>query len=610
MALRIEDYALLSDTETAALVGNDGSIDWLCFPRFDSPACFSALLGTPDNGRWLIAPAGPVERVERHYRDDSLVLETVFHTETGSVAVIDCLPPRDGRLDLVRVVEGRGGHVPMRMHLTVRFDYGSIVPWVRRVPGGLVAVAGPEAMRLATPVELSGEGFSTVASFDLQEGETVPFSLTWFHSNEEMPLPIDALTAVAATEAWWHDWSSQCTYDGDYAEVAHRSLLVLKALTHAPTGGIVAAATTSLPELIGGERNWDYRYCWLRDATFSLMALQNAGYNHEAAAWRDWLLRAVAGRPDQLQIMYGAGGERRLTEIEVDWLSGYEGSQPVRIGNAAHGQFQLDVYGEIFDALHQARLHGLPDDPQAWELQRQLLDFVADHWQDPDDGLWEMRGERQHFTHSKVMAWVAVDRAICTVEDLGAEGPVDEWRALRDQIRNEVLEKGVDDEGRFVQAYGSKALDASLLLIPLVGFLPADDERVLATVAGIEKELTDDGFVRRYNVEDSQDGLSGKEGVFLMCSFWLADNYALQGRLDEATALYERLLGLRNDVGLLAEEYDPQAKRMLGNFPQAFSHVSLVNTAGTISEARELARTGKKASEHPGAASQRGAHGH
>jgi GH15 family glucan-1,4-alpha-glucosidase len=610
MARRIEDYALLSDTETAALVGNDGSIDWLCFPRFDSPACFSALLGNPENGRWQLAPAGAVERVERHYRDSSLVLETTFHTETGSVAVIDCLPPRDGRLDLIRVVEGRGGHVPMRMHLTVRFDYGSIVPWVRRVPGGLLAVAGPDAMRLATPVDLHGEDFATLATFDVQEGDQVPFSLTWFTSNEDMPLPIDALTAVAATEAWWHDWSAQCTYDGDYADVARRSLLVLKALTHAPTGGIVAAATTSLPELLGGERNWDYRYCWLRDATFSLMALQGAGYHHEAAAWRDWLLRAVAGRPDQLQIMYGPGGERRLTEIELDWLDGYEGSRPVRIGNAAHGQFQLDVYGEIFDALHQARLRGLPEDPEAWQLQQRLLEFVADHWQDPDDGLWEMRGPRRHFTHSKVMAWVAVDRAIRAVEDLGAEGPVDEWRALREQIRAEVLEKGVDSKGRFVQAYGSDALDASLLLIPLVGFLPADDERVLATVAGIERELTEDGFVRRYNVAESDDGLSGQEGVFLMCSFWLADNYALQGRLDEATTLYERLLGLRNDVGLLAEEYDPQSKRMLGNFPQAFSHVSLVNTAGTISGARELARTGRRDPDHPSAASQRGAQGH
>ncbi len=605
MACRIEDYALLSDTQTAALVGTDGSIDWLCFPRFDSPACFAALLGTPDNGRWQLAPVAPVRRVERRYRGDSLVLETVFHTDDGSVAVIDCLPPRDGRLDLIRVVEGRSGTVPMRHHLTVRFDYGSIVPWVHRVAGGLVAVAGPEALRFTTPIDVHGEGYATVGTFTVRAGDRVPFNLTWFPSDETPPLPIDAVTAVATTEEWWQSWVAACSYQGDYADIVRSSLVVLKGLTHAPTGGLVAAATASLPEEIGGSRNWDYRYCWLRDATFSLMALLNAGFTSEASAWRDWLLRAVAGRPDQLQIMYGPGGERRLTELELDWLPGYEGSSPVRIGNAAHGQFQLDVYGELFDALHQARLLGLPEDPQAWRLQQNLLTFVADHWRDADDGIWEVRGGRRDFTHSKVMAWVAVDRAVRTVEQLGADGPVDDWKRLRAEIHADVLAHGVDHRGAFVQSYGSTSLDASLLLVPLVGFLPAHDPRVRATVAAIEAELCDGGFVHRYDTSAGTDGVAGDEGAFLMCSFWLADNYALHGRLQEATDLYERLLDLRNDVGLLAEEYDPRAKRMLGNFPQAFSHVSLVNTAGTLSAARAV-RTGALAAPAGGAAAQRG----
>jgi GH15 family glucan-1,4-alpha-glucosidase len=588
MASRIEDYALLGDTESAALVSKGGSIDWLTVPRFDSPACFAALLGDEGNGRWQIAPAGPVLRVERSYRPGSLVLETVFHTAEGSVALIDCLPPRDGRYDLARLVEGRSGSVPMRLHLTIRFDYGSIVPWVRRCPGGITAVGGPDAMRLATPVELRSENLETTAEFTVATGQRVPFTLTWYPSDTPAPQPIDAVTAIAESEAWWRSWSSGCTYEGEYADEVLSSLTVLKGLTYAPSGGLVAAATTSLPEAIGGARNWDYRYCWLRDATFSLMALLNAGFTTEAAAWRDWLLRTVAGSPEQLQIMYGASGERRLTELELDWLTGYEGSRPVRIGNAAHGQFQLDVYGEVLDALHQGRCHGLPEEHASWSLQQQLVDYVGDHWNEPDDGLWEVRGGRQDFTHSKVMAWVAVDRAIASIEDFGYDGPLDRWKRLRDDIHRDVLEHGVDDRGVFVQRYGSPELDASLLMVPLVGFLPPDDPRVRNTVTAIEQGLTEGGFVYRYRTLGSEgiDGLAGAEGVFLMCSFWLADNYALLGRHDEAAAMYELLAGLRNDVGLLSEEYDPAGKRMLGNFPQAFSHVALVNTAGNVTASR------------------------
>jgi len=603
MASRIEDYALLGDTESAALVGKDGSIDWLTVPRFDSPACFAALLGDEGNGRWQIAPAGPVLRVERSYRPGSLVLETVFHTAEGSVALIDCLPPRDGRYDLARLVEGRSGSVPMRLHLTIRFDYGSIVPWVRRCPGGITAVGGPDAMRLATPVELRSENLETTAEFTVAAGQRVPFTLTWYPSDTPAPQPIDAVTAIAESEAWWRTWSSGCTYDGDYADEVMSSLTVLKGLTYAPSGGLVAAATTSLPEAIGGARNWDYRYCWLRDATFSLMALLNAGFTTEAAAWRDWLLRTVAGSPEQLQIMYGASGERRLTELELDWLGGYEGSKPVRIGNAAHGQFQLDVYGEVLDALHQGRCHGLADEHASWSLQQQLVDYVENHWNEPDDGIWEVRGGRQHFTHSKVMAWVAVDRAIASIEDFGYDGPLDRWKRLRDDIHRDVLEHGVDERGVFVQRYGSPELDASLLMVPLVGFLPPDDERVRNTVTAIEQGLTEGGFVYRYRTLGSEgiDGLAGAEGVFLMCSFWLADNYALLGRHDEAAAMYELLAGLRNDVGLLSEEYDPAGKRMLGNFPQAFSHVALVNTAGNVTASRRAQQgkaDGRKAPAH------------
>lgn len=593
----IENYALLSDLSSCALVGRDGSIDWATFRRFDSRAIFAALLGTVDNGRWQLAPVGAVDHIERRYRDSSLVLETVFHTPTGVVAVVDCMPPGDDRHDIIRVVECREGTVTMRMHMTIRFDYGSIVPWVRRVPGGTEAIGGPDALRLATPIDVHGEDLATVATFDVRSGERVPFSLTWYPSHETAPQPIDAITSIAMTEAWWSDWASGFCYEGDYAEEVLRSAIVLKGLTLDATGGLLAAATTSLPEEIGGTRNWDYRYCWLRDATFSLMALQNAGFTAEARAWRDWLLRAVAGDPAQLQIMYSPSGKRRLTEETLDWLDGYEGSKPVRVGNAAHGQFQLDVFGEVLDALYQSAVDGDALDDNTWSLIRHLIDYVAAHWRDPDDGIWEVRGGRRHFTHSKVMAWVAVDRAIAAVEHFGPDVlhlgqtahhqsvDVGAWEALRAEIKADVLANGVDENGAFVQSYGSTEYDASLLLVALVGFLPPDDPRVVATVKAVEENLMTDGFVHRYRTT-GHDGLAGSEGTFLMCSFWLVDNYALMGRIDEATTMFERLIGLCNDVGLLAEEYDPHDKRMLGNFPQAFSHVSLINSAGNLHAAR------------------------
>lgn len=599
MALRIEDYALLSDLSSCALVGTDGSIDWLTFPRFDSGAAFAALLGNAaDNGRWLIAPDGAIETVERRYRGDSLVLETTFHTHTGVVTVTDAMPPHLGSHDVVRVVECTSGFVKMRMHMTIRFDYGGLVPWVRRVPGGIEAIGGPDTLRLATTVPVHGEDLSTVAAFTVHKGEQVPFTLSWYPSTEERRQPIDAATAIAESEHWWANWvGNHCTYVGDYAEHVVRSAIVLKGLTLADTGGLIAAATTSLPEEIGGVRNWDYRYVWLRDATFSLMALQNAGFSDEAAAWRNWLLRAVAGDPSELQIMYGPAGERRLIETELEWLSGYEDSRPVRIGNGAADQFQLDVYGEVLDALYQSAVEGQPFDADVWSLQRNLVEYVAGHWQDADDGIWEVRGGRQHFTHSKVMAWVAVDRAIAVVEHFGLDvvgsdrdhhhHPIDldAWQALADEIKADVLANGVNADGAFVQSYGSSEFDASLLLVPLVGFLPPDDPHVVATVAAVEEHLMTDGFVHRYRTT-GHDGLSGSEGTFLMCSFWLVDNYALMGRVDEAVAMFERLVGLCNDVGLLAEEYDPHSGRMLGNFPQAFSHVSMINSAGNIHAAR------------------------
>jgi GH15 family glucan-1,4-alpha-glucosidase len=588
MALPIEDYAVLGDTHTAALVGTDGSVDWLCLPRFDSGACFAALLGTPDQGRWRLAPAGEVRSVRRRYRPHTMILETEMTTDQGVVRIVDFMPPRAEHPDLVRVVEGVSGRVDMAMELVVRFDYGSIVPWARRLDGALSLVAGPDSLLLRTPVRHRGEGFKTVAQFSVGEGDQAPFVLTWHPSYEDPPPEVDAAAALADTERYWAEWAGRCGYRGERPELVERSLLTLKALTYQPTGGIVAAPTTSLPEDIGGVRNWDYRYCWLRDATFTLYALMLAGYEEEARSWRDWLLRAAAGMPSALQIMYGPAGERRLDEFELSWLSGYEGSCPVRVGNAAVRQFQLDVYGELFDAMHLSRKVGIAAGGAAWDLQLALMDFLEGAWDDPDEGIWEVRGPRRDFTHSKVMAWVAFDRAVKGVHQFGLEGPADRWAARRDEIHADVCAKGFDAErGTFTQFYGSAALDASLLMIPLVGFLPARDKRVQGTVAAIERELLHDGFVLRYSPESrgEVDGLPGDEGAFLACSFWLADNYALAGRVDEARALFDRLAGLANDVGLLSEEYDVKRGRLVGNFPQAFSHVSLVNTAYNLSVA-------------------------
>jgi GH15 family glucan-1,4-alpha-glucosidase len=586
----IEDYALIGDTQTAGLVARDGSLDWLCLPRFDSAACFAALLGGPEHGRWLITPSPPAHRCERRYRPDTLVLETDFHTECGVVRVVDCMPiaPKGGleHHDVVRLVEGIEGAVPMRMELVVRFDYGSSVPWVRRRDDLLWAVAGPDALALTTPVTVRGHGLSHVAEFEVSAGETAGFVLAWHHSHEPVPEPVAARDAIDATERWWRAWSAGTRYDGDWQQPVRRSLVVLKALTYAPTGGVVAAATTSLPEQLGGERNWDYRYCWLRDATLTLDSLLGAGHTAEAAAWRDWLLRAVAGRPEEMQIMYGPAGERRLPELELPWLPGYEGSRPVRTGNAAADQFQLDVYGEVMAALYDARRGGIEPDPFAWRLQLKLLEQLESCWREPDEGIWEVRSERRHFTHSKVMAWTAFDRAVRTVEEMGLDGPVDRWRHVREEIRQEVLARGYDsDREAFVQSYGSRALDASLLMLPLVGFLPASDPRMASTVAAIQEELCEDGLVRRYlTPHEDVDGLPPGEGAFLPCSFWLVDNLALLGRHDEARGLFERLLELRNDVGLFAEEYDPRSRRMLGNFPQAFTHTSMVRSAAVLSQ--------------------------
>jgi GH15 family glucan-1,4-alpha-glucosidase len=576
----IEDYAVIGDTQTAALVGRDGSIDWLCLPRFDSPACFAALLGDRRNGRWKIAPEGDVKRVERRYREDTLVLETDFHTADGAIRVVDCMPPRGEAPDVVRLVQGLDGRVEVDMELVLRFDYGHVVPWVRRHGDYRLAVAGPAAVRLDAGVPTRGENLTTRASFAVGRGDEVPFVMTWYPSHEPDPAPVDAATAVADTDAWWKEWIDRCE---PRDPLVRRSLLTLKALTYAPTGGIVAAATTSLPEQLGGVRNWDYRFVWLRDATLTLTAMIRGGFLDEARAWRDWLLRAVAGDPRDMQIMYGCAGERRLTELELPWLPGYEKSAPVRIGNAASGQFQLDVYGEVMDALLQAREHGLEPEEHAWALQRAVLNFLESHWDDPDEGLWEVRGPRRHFVHSKVMAWVAFDRAARTVEDFGQAGDADRWRRERDEIHRQVCEQGWDGErNTFTQSYGSKALDAALLLIPRTGFLPADDPRVIGTVDAVQRELDHDGFLLRHPTDESDDGLPPGEGAFLPCSFWLADALALTGRRDEGRALYERLAGLANDVGLLSEEYDPKTKRLVGNFPQAFTHLALVNTALTI----------------------------
>jgi GH15 family glucan-1,4-alpha-glucosidase len=578
---RIEDYALIGDCQTAALVGRDGSIDWLCVPRFDSGACFAALLGTPEHGRWLLAPAAPVKAVRRRYRPGTLVLETEYEVEGGAVTLIDCMPLRTEVPDLVRVAAGVRGRVPMRMQLVIRFDYGAIVPWVRRLDdGGIRAVAGPDTLLLRGDVEVRGEGLTTVADFTVAEGQQVGFDLTWYPSHLALPARRDPGVAVRETTEWWEAWAARCSYEGPWRDAVVRSLVTLKAMTYAPTGGIVAAATTSLPEQPGGVRNWDYRYTWLRDATFTLYALMMGGYTDEARAWREWLLRAVAGNPAQIQIMYGLAGERRLTELELGWLPGYEGAAPVRIGNAAYQQRQLDIFGEVMDALHVARQAGLPPDENAWRVQRELTAYLETIWHEPDEGIWEVRGPRRHFTHSKVMAWVALDRMVKDVERFQLSGPVERWRRLRDAIHAEVCEKGYDpSRNTFVQYYGGTELDASLLMMALVGFLPPHDPRIRGTVEAIERELMRDGFVARYPTAPHVDGLPPGEGAFLACTFWLADNMILLGRRADARRVFERLLGLRNDVGLLSEEYDPAAKRLVGNFPQAFSHVSLVNTA-------------------------------
>jgi GH15 family glucan-1,4-alpha-glucosidase len=584
--VNIEDYALIGDCQTAALVGRNGSIDWLCVPRFDSGACFAALLGTPDHGRWIVAPTAEAPRITRAYRHETLVLETTFETASGVVMVIDCMPVRTATPDVVRVVRGVRGTVRMRTELIVRFDYGSITPWVRREEGGVCAVAGPDTLHLQTPVPLKGEGWTTAAEFEVSAGDEVPFLLTWHPSHEPAPPRIDPIQAVEATTHWWREWARHCTYEGQWREAVVRSLITLKALTYMPTGGIVAAPTTSLPEHIGGQRNWDYRYCWLRDSTFALAALMQSGYLEEAQAWRGWLLRAVAGRADQLHIMYGLAGERRLSEFELPWLPGYEHSSPVRVGNAAYDQFQLDVFGEVLDCLHLGRHFGL-DGPNGgdWHIERELLGRLEAVWDEPDEGIWEVRGPKRHFTHSKVMAWVAFDRAIKDVERYGYDGPVDRWRHLRAQIHRDICDRGFDAaRNSFVQYYGSTDVDAALLMMTEVGFLPATDPRIVGTVAAIEQDLLRDGFVDRYRTASGVDGLPTGEGTFLLCTFWLADNYALMGRTADAHRIFEGLLAVQNDVGLLAEEYDPVSRRHLGNFPQAFSHLGLVNTARNLTQ--------------------------
>lgn len=577
---------MVGDLHTAALISTEGSIDWLCLPRFDSPACFNALLDTPEAGRWLLAPASGGECTRRRYRENSLILETEWETPDGKVKVIDFMSPRDGAADIVRIVEGIRGSVPMRGELSLRFDYGEIVPWVRHDQHGIHAVAGPDAAYLVTDAPLRGEHMQTASEFTVTAGQRIPFVLTWAPSHLGRPRAVDPEGVLAATESFWQEWSDKCKITGPYREPVLRSLITLKALTYAPTGGIVAAVTTSLPEEIGGQRNWDYRYCWLRDATLTLQALLASGYSEEAAAWRDWLLRAVAGDPADLQIMYGLHGERRLPETTIDWLAGYEGSAPVRIGNAAAGQLQLDVWGEVLDCLALTRSALLQDGDDAWDVQIALMEHLETAWDQPDNGLWEMRGPRRHFTHSKVMAWVAADRMVKGVRDFGLPGPADRWEKLRDTIHADVMAHGFDaGRNTFVQSYGRPELDASLLLIPRVGFLPPDDPRVVGTIDAVQRELTHDGFVLRYRPEKSDDGVPGGEGVFLACSFWLVEALLGAGRRREAKELFERLVALRNDVGLLSEEWDVSAARQLGNTPQAFSHFALVRSALQLQEA-------------------------
>jgi GH15 family glucan-1,4-alpha-glucosidase len=588
----LEDYALIGDCETAALISRAGSIDWLCWPRFDSPACFAALLGTPEHGRWLIEATTPGARVTRRYRDHTLILETHIETDDGAVTVIDFMPPRGRNSDIVRLVRGDRGCVRMRTELILRFDYGRTVPWVTHLDDGTYrAVAGPDMAVVHTPVPLHGKDLTTVGEFDAAAGVTIPFVLTHGASHLPPPDAIDPLDSLDTTEAFWTEWASRCEAAGQWSDAVKRSLITLKALTYAPTGGLVAAPTTSLPEQLGGTRNWDYRFCWVRDATLTLLALMNAGYYDEAKAWREWLLRAAAGAPSQLQIMYGIAGERRLTESEIPWLPGYENSTPVRIGNAAHSQLQLDIFGEVMDALHQGRRGGLDGREAEWDFQLAVMEHLETIWSRPDEGIWEIRGEPRHFTYSKVMAWVAMDRAIRAIENFGLKGPLDRWKGVRATIHAEVCSRGFNRElGSFVQSYGSRELDASLLLLPTTGFLPADDPRIRGTIEAVERRLLVDGFVLRYDTRSSVDGLPAGEGAFLACSFWLVDAYVLIGRLDEAQRMFERLLSLRTDLGLLAEEYDTRARRLVGNFPQAFSHIALVNSAHNLTRATKPAQ--------------------
>jgi GH15 family glucan-1,4-alpha-glucosidase len=609
MPALIEDYALVGDGHTAALISRDGSVDWLCWPRFDSGACFAALLGTEKNGRWLIAPVSDKPaKITRRYRGETLILETDFETDEGAVTVIDFMPPGNGWSELVRIVVGRRGTVRMKMELVLRFDYGFSIPWVSRLKhdSGIKAIVGPDTAVLRTPVELRGENMHTAAEFTVSPGERVPFALAYSPSHLRIPPARDPHTALARTENHWLEWSARSTVEGKYAEPIRRSLITLKALAYEPTGGIVAAPTTSLPEQLGGTRNWDYRYCWLRDATITLLAMMRGGYFDEARAWRSWLARVMAGAPEQLQIMYGISGERRLPEFEVDWLPGYQGAKPVRIGNNAAGQLQLDVYGEVMNALHLARVGGLQADETTWNVQCEMLEHLETIWQEPDEGIWETRGGRQHFTFSKVMAWVAFDRAIKSAESFNLPGPLEHWREIREQIHAQVCEKSWNPQlNAFTQVYGGDELDASVLLLPQVGFLRPSDPRVIGTLAATEKYLLRDGFVMRYRTSEVDDGLPPGEGTFLACSFWMVDNLAMQGRVAEAEEMYERLLGLVNDVGLLAEEYDPAAKRLVGNFPQAFSHVALVHTGlNLMKHEQEIAKaTGQPA--HDGASTDK-----
>ncbi len=588
MSQRIEDYALIGDCETAALVGRNGSIDWLCWPAFDSDACFAAILGTHKNGRWLIAPSETAPRISRRYLGNTLILETHFETKSGTVALIDFMPPRGKASDIVRLVRGIRGTVKMRMELVIRFGFGVDIPWVRRIDHSLMAIAGQDMTVLRTPVETRGEDLTTVSDFEVKEGETVPFVLTYGPSHLEPPGSIDPEVALQETEKFWQDWCSHCTRDGEYQALVLRSLITLKALTFAPTGGIVAAPTTSLPEKLGGSRNWDYRFCWLRDATFTLLALMNSGYTEEALAWHNWLLRAAAGSPANMQIMYGIWGQRRLLEWEAGWLGGYEGAQPVRVGNAAHAQLQLDVYGELIDAFHQSRMARLQLDDETWALECAVLNHLAEVWDRPDHGIWERRGQPKHYVFSKVMTWVAFDRGIKSAETFGFKAPLLHWRTLRDAIHRDVCNRGFDaEENAFVESYGSKLLDASVLLLPAVGFLPPSDPRIRGTIASVEKCLMRDGFVLRHDPRELPADQPPLEGAFLACSLWLADAYVLSGDLDKAQALLDRVAGIANDVGLLAEEYDSVARRQTGNFPQALTHIALINTAQNLSAARQ-----------------------